>query len=115
MKTIKMIHMPSMYHNVDRTYNTLYPSPAPSDGDVFQIEGTNDLDGMYVAKQASYDSSIGMCSACPFSNSQMNGLPYCRIYRKVKSGNSHPICVVDARAYWPKMSIRRLDAIMEDL
>lgn len=115
MKTIKMIHMPSMYHNVDRTYTTPYPTPAPNEGDVFQIEGTDGLDGMYVVEQASYDSSIGMCSECPFSNSQMNGLTYCRVYRKVKSGNCHPICVVDARSYWPKMCIKRLDTIMENI
>lgn len=100
--------------NVRNRLQTKECTPKLNVGEVFALEGSDDIDGLYIAKEiynAPYSSYV--CKLCPFSHPDYRCA--CNMYRKIKSGNFYPICLLNCKSYWPRMEIRRLDNIMEDL
>lgn len=103
----------------DDLYITASCIPKLKVGEVYEIKGSASHDGIYLVSSVSdaqYASDV--CKNCPFNKVPASGSniwPYCCMYRLYKSGNSHPICVTDARSYWPRLAIRKLSDIMESL
>ena len=119
MKTIQVVKRDGNVYKHEDVYVTKSCIPKLEAGEMYEIKGSDVYDGIYLAS-STYDSMYAsdVCKDCPFNQvpaSGNNQWPYCSMYRLFKSGNSHSICITDARRYWPRLVIRKLSDIMESL
>ena len=119
MKTIQVVKSDSSLRVRSGAYVTESCIPKLKVGEMYEIKGSGTYDGIYLVSSVSdsaYASAV--CKTCPFNKALESGntvWPHCIMYRRFKSGNSHSICVLDARRYWPRLVIRKLSDIMESL
>ena len=119
MKTIQVVKSGSSLRVRNGAYVTESCIPKLKVGEMYEIKGSDTYDGIYLVSSVS-DSAYAsdVCKTCPFNKTLTSGThiwPHCIMYRRFKSGNSHSICVLDARSNWPRLVIRKLSDIMESL
>lgn len=119
MRTIQVVKRDDGKGSNLDAYVTASCVPKLEVGEIFEIKGSDVHDGIYIVNpDAAKKYASDVCKNCPFRKVPSPGTnlwPYCGMFIRYRSGNSHSICIVDARRYWPRLVIRKLSDIMEGL
>ena len=89
-----------------------YVSGKIEPGQTFRLQGTESMDGVYMADTIM--SYVYKCAQCPFRGSHDTNNPYPCMLRRHTGTSVVPICTVDARSH-RRVKIKSVDKIMEDL
>lgn len=107
MKTLRCTSSEDFSGNI-----VYYVSGKIEPGQTFRLQGTESMDGVYVADTIM--SYVYKCTHCPFRGSHDTNNPYPCMLRRHTITSVVPICTVDARAHY-RVKIKSIDSIMESL